>query len=62
MTFLYPFVWTFLARSAEGVNYYGRYIYANPNGVEYVASVQYPDEKQEEAAAIREMIDRFSYQ
>lgn len=55
-------IWTLRARSAEGVNYYGRYIFANPDGVEYVASVQYPDNKQEEAAVICEMIDRFSYQ
>lgn len=54
-------IWTLCARSAEGVNYYGRYFYTNPNGVEYVASVQYPDEKQGEAAVIREMIDRYSY-
>lgn len=52
-------VWTLRARSAEGVSYYGRYIYANPDGVEHVASVQYPDNMQEDAATIREMIDRF---
>lgn len=52
-------VWTLRARSAEGVSYYGRYLYCNSDGVEYVTSVQYPDNKQEEAAAIREMIDRF---
>lgn len=52
-------VWTIRARSDEGVNHYGRYIYANPDGVEHVASVQYPDNMQEDAATIREMIDRF---
>lgn len=54
-------VWTVRAENEDGINYYGRYIFASPEGVEYTISVQYPDDKQKEAADIFEMIDRFSY-
>lgn len=50
---------TIRARSYEGINYYGRYLYADENGVEYEVSVQYPDEKTYEAQSIIEMADRY---
>ena len=50
-------VLTIRARSAEGINYYGRHILANEDGVEYSVSVQYPDEKVAEALAVIEMAD-----
>lgn len=52
-------VWTLRARSVEGVNYYGRYVFAGVDGVEYSVSVQYPDEKAAETQSIIEMADRF---
>lgn len=52
-------VLTIRARSAEGINYYGRHIFANDDGVEYSVSVQYPDEKAAEALAVIEMADRY---
>lgn len=54
-------VWTVHAENEDGINYYGRYIFASPEGVEYSISVQYPDDKQKEAVAILKMVDRFSY-
>ncbi len=50
---------TIRARSAEGINYYGRHIFAYEDGVEYSVSVQYPDEKAAEALAVIEMTDRY---
>ena len=50
---------TIRARSAEGMNYYGRRISANEDGVEYAVTVQYPDEKDSEAQAVMEMADRY---
>ena len=47
------------ARNAEGVNYYGRYIFANADGIEYSVSIQYPDEKIHAITHILEMINRF---
>ena len=52
-------VLTIRARSAEGINYYGRHIFAYDDGVEYSVSVQYPDEKVAEALAVIEMADRY---
>ena len=52
-------VLTIRARSAEGINYYGRHIFAYDDGVEYSVSVQYPDEKAAEALAVIEMADRY---
>jgi hypothetical protein len=52
-------VLTIRARSAEGINYYGRHIFANDDGVEYSVSVQYPDEKADEALLVIEMADRY---
>lgn len=52
-------VFTVRARSAEGINYYGRRIFANEDGKEYAVSVQYPDEKTSEAQLVMEMADRY---
>ena len=52
-------VLTIYARSADGINYYGRHIFANDNGVEFSVSVQYPDEKAAEALPVIEMADRY---
>jgi len=50
---------TIRARSAEGINYYGRHISANGNDVVFSVSVQYPDEKAAEALPVMEMADRY---
>jgi hypothetical protein len=50
---------TILARNEEGINYYGRHLYANKDGIEYSVSVQWPDEKSEEAKEIIMMADRY---
>ena len=50
---------TIRARSAEGINYYGRHIFANKDGIEYSVSVQYPDNKTPEAHDIMKMADRY---
>lgn len=50
---------TIQARSGEGINYYGRYIFANDDGVEFFVSVQYPDEKGTDALKVIEMADRY---
>ncbi len=50
---------TIRARSDEGINYYGRHIFANEDGVEYAVFVQYPDEKSSEAQPVIEMADRY---
>lgn len=52
-------VLTIHARSADCINYYGRHIFANDNGVEFSVSVQYPDEKAAEALPVIEMADRY---
>ncbi len=52
-------VFTVRARSAEGINYYGRRIFANEDGIEYAVSVQWPDEKTSEAQLVIEMADRY---
>ena len=50
---------TIRARSAEGINYYGRQILANEDGVEFFVAVQYPDEKEAEAVPVIEMANRY---
>ena len=52
-------VLTIHARSAEGINYYGRHIFANYDGVEFSVSVQYPDVKAAEALPVIEMADHY---
>lgn len=52
-------VFTVRARSAEGINYYGRRIFANENGIEYAVSVQWPKEKTSETKVVIEMADRY---
>jgi len=52
-------VLTLRARSAEGINYYGRHILTGENGVEYSVSVQYPDRKASEAQRVIAMADRY---
>lgn len=47
------------ARNGDGINYYGRHSLANEEGVEYSISVQYPDEKADEARTLIKMADRF---
>ena len=48
-----------LARSAEGINYYGRYLYATEDGVEYSVSIQWPDNKADEARKVMEMANHY---
>ncbi len=50
---------TIRARSIEGVNYYGRQIFANEDGVGYMISVQYPDGKSSGVQTVIEMADRY---
>ena len=52
-------VLTIHARSADCINYYGRHIFANDNGVEFSVSIQYPDDKAAEALPVIEMADRY---
>ena len=52
-------VLTIHAHRADCINYYGRHIFANENGVEFSVSVQYPDEKAAEALPVIEMADRY---
>ena len=52
-------VFTVRARSAEGINYYGRRIFANKDGIEYAVSVQWPEEKTSESQLVIEMADRY---
>ncbi len=52
-------VLTIRARSIEGVNYYGRQIFANEDGVGYMISVQYPDGKSSGVQAVIEMANRY---
>ena len=47
------------ARNADGINYYGRHIFANADGVEYSVSIQYPDEKIHAITPILDMINRY---
>ena len=52
-------VLTIRARSIEGVNYYGRQIFADEDGVGYMISVQYPDGKSSGVQAVIEMANRY---
>ena len=52
-------VLTVRARSAEGINCYGRHLFSNEDGVEFSVSVQYPDEKAAEAVPVMRMADRY---
>lgn len=47
------------ARNGDGINYYGHHTLANEDGIEYAVSVQYPDEKADEARTLIKMADRF---
>ena len=47
------------ARNTEGLNYYGRHMFANDDGVEYSVSIQYPDEKINEIGPVLDMINRY---
>ena len=47
------------ARSDEGINYVGRHLPADEDGVERAVSVQYPDENRNEANAVLEMAARY---
>ena len=50
---------TVRACSADGINYYGRLIFANDEGIEYAVSVQWPDGKASEAQTVIEMAYRY---
>lgn len=52
-------VFTVRARNADGINYYGRRIFANEDGIEYAVSVQWPEEKASGAQLVIEMADRY---
>ena len=52
-------VLTVNARNEDGINYYGRFIFANADGIEYSVSIQYPDEKIHEITQILVMLNRF---
>lgn len=52
-------VLTVLARSAQGINFVGRYLYADEDGIEHSVSVQYPDDKAEEAIPVIGMARRY---
>lgn len=52
-------VLTIRAHSDEGINYYGRHIFAGEDGVEFSVTVQYPDEKAEEAMSVIEMANHY---
>lgn len=47
------------ARSGQGINYIGRHLPADEDGVERAVSVQYPDENRDEANAVLEMAARY---
>lgn len=47
------------ARSVDGIVYFARYLFADGDGVEYAASVQYPEGKEAEADRIIPMLERF---
>ena len=52
-------VFTVRARNADGINYYGRRIFANEDGIEYTVSVQWPEENTSGAQLVIEMADRY---
>ena len=47
------------ARSARGIRYYARHLFADGDGVEYAAGVQFPAGREDEAEEIIRMIQRF---
>ena len=47
------------ARSAEGINYYGRHLYKSGDGIEYSVSVQWPNSKAAEVREVIRMADRY---
>ena len=52
-------VLTVFARSAQGINFVGRYLYADEDGIERCVSVQYPDDKAEEAIPVIAMASHY---
>ena len=50
---------TVFARSAQGINFMGRYLYADEDGIEHCVSVQYPDDKAEEAIPVIAMASHY---
>lgn len=47
------------ARSAGGIRYYARHLFADGDGVEYAAGVQFPATREDEAEEIIRMIRHF---
>ena len=52
-------VHTIRARNADGINFYGRHIAANEDGIEFEVFVRYPDEKTSEVQTVIKMADRY---
>ena len=52
-------VLTVFARSAQGINFVGRYLYTDEDGIEHCVSVQYPDDKAEEAIPVIAMASHY---
>ena len=52
-------VLTVFARSTQGINFVGRYLYADEDGIEHCVSVQYPDDKAEEAILVIAMASHY---
>ena len=52
-------VLTVFARSAQGINFVGRYLYTDEDGIEHCVSVQYPDGKAEEAIPVIAMASHY---
>ena len=52
-------VLTVFARSTQGINFVGRYLYTDEDGIEHCVSVQYPDDKAEEAIPVIAMASHY---
>ena len=52
---------TLEASNGEGVIFYGRYLYASKDGIEYSVSLQYPREMDPDMGPVRSMVDRYPY-
>ena len=52
-------VLTVFARSTQGINFVGRYLYTDEDGIEHCVSVQYPDGKAEEAIPVIAMASHY---
>ena len=52
-------VLTVFARSTQGINFVGRYLYTDEDGIEHCVSVQYPDDKAEEAILVIAMASHY---